>query len=90
VGVELYQYADYEKARLCLELAASKDGPWQHKALLILSRTYEAIGNDDRAISILQDLLDRQPEETFRRQALKRLTELRGQVRGLQELTNVA
>ena len=76
IGVELYQYADYEKARFCLELAGSKDGPWQHKAMLILSRTYEAIGNDDRAVSVLQDLLDRQPEETFRRQALKRMTEL--------------
>ena len=34
-------------------------------------------------LPVLQDLLDRQPEEIFRRQALKRLTELKGQVSGL-------
>ena len=89
VGVELYQYADYEKARLCLELAASKDGPWQHKAMLILSRTYEAIGNDDRAVSVLQDLLDRQPEEIFRRQAQKRMMELQPSAKAFCELTSV-
>ena len=90
VGVEFYQYADYEKARLCLELAAGKDGPWQHKAMLILSRTYEAVDNPDRALGVLQDLLDQNPEETFRRQAMKRLAELKRQGRGLHELTSVA
>jgi hypothetical protein len=76
VGVEFYQYADYEKARLCLELAAGKDGPWQHKAMLLLSRTFEAVGNPDRALVVIKDLLSQGPEEMFRRQAKKRLMEL--------------
>ena len=78
-GVEFYQSADYEKARLCLELAAGKAGTWQYKAMLILSRTYEAVDNPDRALGVLQDLLDQNPEETFRRQAMKRLMELQRQ-----------
>jgi len=73
IGVALYQNADMEKARYCLELATGKDGPWQNKAMLLLSRTYETIGNDDRAVSILQDLLDREPEDLFRRPAEKRM-----------------
>jgi len=90
IGVEFYQSADYEKARLCLELAAGKAGTWQYKAMLILSRTYEAVDNPDRALGVLQDLLDQNPEETFRRQAMKRLAELKRQGRGLHELTSVA
>ncbi len=90
VGVEFYQYADYEKARLCLDLAATKEGPWQAKAMLILSRTYEALGNPDRAAVALEELLDQEYEETFRRQAAIRLMQLREEERGLRELTNVA
>ena len=47
--------------------------------MLILSRTYEAVDNPDRALGVLQDLLDQNPEETFRRQAMKRLAELQRQ-----------
>jgi hypothetical protein len=77
VGVEFYQYADYEKARLCLDLAAGKEGPWQAKAMLILSRTYEAVGNPHRAAVVLEQLLDQEFEETFRRQAAIRLMQLK-------------
>ena len=80
IGVELYQQADLEKARLCLELAAGKNGSWQNKAMLHLSRTFEAIGNDDRAFSVLQKLLAWQPEDIFRRQAEKRMLELKSRV----------
>jgi len=73
IGVAFFQNADMEKARYCLELATGKNGPWQNKAMLLLSRTYETIGNDDRALSILQDLLDREPEDLFRRPAEKRM-----------------
>ncbi len=76
IGVEFYQSADFEKARLCLELAAGKDGSWQCKAKLILSRIYETLGNVDRARSILLDLLDRKPEDIFRRQAKQRLIDI--------------
>jgi hypothetical protein len=77
--VAFFQQADIEKARYCLELAAGKDGSWQHKAMLLVSRTYEAVGNDQRAITVIQDLLDQQPEKIFRRQALKRLMTLQSQ-----------
>ncbi|GEM_PF-582397 len=90
IGTEFYQYADYEKARLCLELAGSKDGPWQHKAMLILSRTYEAIGNPDKAVAVLEELLEKEPEEIFRRQALKRLMELGQTQDSFKELTTIA
>jgi len=79
IGVAFFQQADLEKARFCLELAAGKEGSWQHKAILLVSRTYEAAGNDQRAITVIQDLLDRQPEKIFRRQALKRLMTLQSQ-----------
>jgi tetratricopeptide (TPR) repeat protein len=79
IGVAFFQQADLEKARYCLELAACKEGSWQHKAMLLVSRTYEAVGNDQRAITVIQDLLDQQPEKTFRRQALKRLMTLQSQ-----------
>jgi tetratricopeptide (TPR) repeat protein len=79
IGVAFYQEADIEKARCCLELAAAKDGSWQHKAMLLVSRTYEAVGNDQRAIAVIQDLLDQQPKKIFRRQALKRLMTLQSQ-----------
>jgi tetratricopeptide (TPR) repeat protein len=90
IGTEFYQYADYEKARLCLELATGKDGPWQHKAMLILSRTYESIGNRDRAMTVLEDLLEKEPEEIFRRQALKRLMQLKEEEGMLYKLASVA
>jgi hypothetical protein len=76
IGVAFYQNADMEKARYCLELAAAKEGAWQHKAMLLISRTYEAIGNDQRAIAVIHNLLDRKPEKIFRRQAMKRLMQL--------------
>ena len=79
IGVAFFQQADLEKARYCLELAAGKEGSWQHKAMLLVSRTYEAVGNDQRAITVIQDLLDQQPEKIFRRQALKRLMTLQSQ-----------
>ena len=77
IGVALYQDADLEKARHCLELAAIQDGSWQHKAMLLISCTYEAAGNAQQAAAVIQDLLDRQPEKMFRRQAMKRLMKLR-------------
>jgi tetratricopeptide (TPR) repeat protein len=89
IGVAFYQDADLEKARCCLELAAVKDGSWQHKAMLLVSRTYEAIGNDQHAIAVIQDLLDRQPEKIFRRQAMKRLMQLRQQGSVRHEQTEV-
>lgn len=79
IGVAFFQQADLEKARYCLELAAGEEGSWQQKAMLLVSRTYEAAGNDQRAITVIQELLDQQPEEIFRRQALKRLMTLQSQ-----------
>ena len=91
IGVEFYRYADYEKARLCLELAADREGSWQHKALLILSRSWEALGNQERAIAILLDLLKQEPDKSFRLQAFGRLRILKeSQLKNLQDLTMAA
>jgi hypothetical protein len=76
IGVAFYQEADLGKARRCLELAADKDGSWQHKALLLISRTYEAVGNVQQAMDVIRDLLGRRPSKTLRRQAMKRLVQL--------------
>ena len=76
IGVAFYQEADLEKARRCLELAAAEDGSWQHKALLLVSRTYEAVGNVQLAMDVIRDLLGRRPTKTLRRQAMKRLAQL--------------
>jgi len=75
-GVAFYQEDDIEKARRCLELAAGREGSWQPKAMLLVSRTYEDKGNVRRAIAVIKDLLARKPEKTFRCQALKRLMKL--------------
>lgn len=88
IGVAFFQQADVEKARYCLELAAGKDGSWQHKAMLLVSRTYEAVGNEQRAITVIHDLLDRQPEKIFRQQALKRLMTLASQGRHQPAMTD--
>ena len=78
-GVAFYQASDLEKARCCLELAAAKEGSWQHKALLLLSCTYEAGGDAPQAMAIVRDLLERRPAKTFRWQAMKRLIQLQKQ-----------
>jgi len=90
IGKEFYRYADYKKARLCLELAASDEGSWQHKAMLILSRSWEALGDQNKAIAILQELLEAEPEKIFRQQAMKRLMILQEQSGSLPELTIAA
>jgi hypothetical protein len=58
--------------------------------MLILSRTYESIGNRDRAVTVLEDLLEKEPEEIFRRQALKRLMQLKEEEGMLYKLTSMA
>ena len=90
IGVEFYRYADYAKARRCLELASDKESTWQHKAMLILSRSWEALGNQERAIAILLDLLKQEPNKIFRQQAMKRLMILQEQSGSLPELTIAA
>lgn len=79
IGVAFYQAADLEKARRCLELAAAREGSWQHKSLLLVSRTYEAVGDVQEAMDVIRDLLGRRPAKTFRRQAMKRLIQLQEQ-----------
>jgi hypothetical protein len=74
-----------------LEIAADKEGAWQHKALLILSRSWEALGNQKRAIVILLDLLEQKPDKKFRLQAFGRLRILKeSQLENLQDLTMAA
>lgn len=76
IGVAFYQKAELEHALRCLELAADRTGPWQHKAMLLVGCTYEALGDRCRAVGVIRNLLDRHPEDLFRRQALERLVKL--------------
>jgi hypothetical protein len=72
-------------------MAADKEGAWQHKALLVLSRSWEALGNQERAITILLDLLKQEPDKSFRLQAFGRLKILKeSQLENFQEVTIAA
>jgi hypothetical protein len=91
IGVEFFRCTDYEMARFCLGMASEKEGSWQHKAMLILSRCWEALGNQERAVAILLDLLEQKPAKLFRLQAFERLRILKeSQIENLQELTIAA
>ena len=73
LGSHYYRNADLQKARLCLDLASEKEGPWQGRAMLLLSETYEAIGNMDRARVVLMDIIESISEKAFQIEAQKRL-----------------
>jgi tetratricopeptide (TPR) repeat protein len=75
-GVAFYQEADLDKARHCLELAATRNGSWQPKAMLLVGCIHAADGHHERAISVFQSLLDQNPQKCFRRQAMERLVKL--------------
>jgi membrane associated rhomboid family serine protease len=84
LGSHFFRNADLNKARLCLELAAEAEGPWQGKALLLLSDTYGGIGNPDRARKVLRQALEGGEDPLLRQEAEKRLGELEEKVPALQ------
>ena len=75
-GIHFYRNANLEKARNCLRVAASQKGPWQPKAMLVLSQIFLALDNHDRAAITLKDICHQFPESTFRDEAQKLLAQI--------------
>ena len=76
LGVHYSRIMDLKKARLCLELANEKDGPWQAKAMLALSDVYLAMGVPTRAECLLQKITEQFPSGRFRNEAFKMLSNM--------------
>ena len=73
LGSFFYRNADFQKARICLDLASEQQGPWQGKAMLLLSETYEGIGNLDRSRVVLMQIIEKVSEKAFQIEAKRRL-----------------
>lgn len=69
IGMHYYNRADFIKARHCFEFAIGPSGACNAKALLQLGRTYEAIGNDDRAYEQYQEVIESFPDSAFAKEA---------------------
>ena len=69
LGSYFYKNLDLEKARNCLEMASDKPGPWQPKALLLLGRVFEDMGNKNLARKIYDELKEEFPDTLFAREA---------------------
>jgi membrane associated rhomboid family serine protease len=76
LGVHYSRIMDLKKARLCLELANEKDGPWQAKAMLALSDVYLAMGVPTRAECLLQKITEQFPSGRFRNEAFRMLSNM--------------
>jgi len=77
LGCHFFENADLNKARICLEMAASKTGPWQAKSMIQLAKTFEAIGNLDRAKSMFEEIIRKYPETHFSRTAEGKVSGIR-------------
>jgi len=77
LGIHFYQNANLQKARTCLEIASGKEGPWQQKALLSLSKVFERFGNPAHAKKILEEGIQRFPDAAFKQVANERLAEIK-------------
>ncbi|MBC2732804.1 MAG: rhomboid family intramembrane serine protease [Desulfobacteraceae bacterium] len=73
LGSFFYHNVDLQKARVCLDLSSEMEGPWQGKAMLLLSDTYEGIGNRDRSKVVLMQIVDNFSEKAFQIEAKSRL-----------------
>jgi membrane associated rhomboid family serine protease len=75
LGAHFYQSADLKRAQPCLELASSKEGPWQAKALLSLGRLFEDIGSLERSKMLFKEVAVKFPDSPFGKIATEKLTE---------------
>lgn len=76
LGAHFQRAAQFDQARLCLEFAQEKEGPWQPKALLCLGEAFIGLGNDDRAQSTFEEVSQRYPGSEFARQARSAIDQL--------------
>jgi membrane associated rhomboid family serine protease len=75
LGSYFYRKYKLSDASRCLELAAAEKGPLRPKILLILAKTYKAIGNDAMAEKVLKYLIKTSDDKLFTDEA-KRLLQL--------------
>jgi tetratricopeptide (TPR) repeat protein len=68
-GLHFFKNADLQKARMCLEIASSKNGAWQPKAMMALAQTFEGLGNKRYAEQLYNDILKRFPDSAFQIEA---------------------
>jgi len=73
LGTHFYQNYDFNKARFCLELASTKEGPWQAKATFSLGLTFEKVGSIDRAKMQFKEVAKRFPDSPFFKLAKEKL-----------------
>ncbi|MFW6102001.1 MAG: hypothetical protein ACOC90_11505, partial [Bacteroidota bacterium] len=73
LGMEYSRNAQFARAKLCLELASQKSGPWQEKALLALADVYARMDLKERARWAYHQIIEQYPGTEFSRQARQRL-----------------
>lgn len=72
-GTDFSRNQDLARAKLCLELASQKEGPWKEKALLELAGVYSRMQLDERARELYEEIAAGDPENEFSRVAKQRL-----------------
>jgi membrane associated rhomboid family serine protease len=77
-GTYFYHEGEFVKAGHCLDMAAERPGPWQPKAMLLLGKTLEALGNDEDATQLYQAVAEQYPESAFQAAALEKLAAIPG------------
>ena len=77
-GTYFYHEGEFVKAGYCLDMAAERPGPWQPKAMLLLGKTLEALGNDEDAIHLYQAVTEQYPDSAFQTAALEKLAAIPG------------
>lgn len=75
LGTEYSRNAQFAEAKLCLELASQKSGPWQKKALLGLAEVYANMSLKELARSAYQQIVEQYPGTEFSRQAIAKLAD---------------
>jgi tetratricopeptide (TPR) repeat protein len=76
LGLHYLRIQDLKKARLCLELATQKKGPWQAKAMLFLSKVYLKMQLPERAECLYERIVEVDPHTEIGQEAWKRLTKI--------------
>ena len=66
---------DLIPARYLLERAASHEGPWQPKSMLLLAKTFQGLGNIDMYRTMLEQVIERYSGTLFATEARNILNE---------------
>ena len=77
LGIYFFNNADLIPARYLLERAASHEGPWQPKSMLLLAKTFQGLGNIDMYKSLLKEICIVFKETQFNKEAKKLIDEIK-------------